>query len=251
MKHVITLLLVIAASGALAQDDDFASEMLNKSVTVPEATERLPRPPVEIIPPPAVPASLDAWAPVTIDILVRTGPTESRRTVTRTNRTVHVEMPDKHLEWRFARNPVDPVRVSGQLVRHAEHVVLDHNDNNLRDRDIARGWADVMTIGLKIDDLEGLEASGETREAFGLEFVHLARPEGAVKRSAIDEIWWHAESGIPLEIAASDQVMSWQQELVHLTTDVNEDVLRDATLRYPDYRNVDLIDFGEEFHEFH
>ena len=251
MKPATTLLLFVIAATAHAQDDEFINEMLNKSVTVPEATERLARPAVGVIPPPAVPAALDAWDPVTVDVIVKTGTNESHRTVTRTNNAVHVHMPEKGLEWRFTRNPVDPLRVSGQLVRHSEHVVLDHNDNNLRDRNIARGWADVMTIGVKLADLDGLEPTGKTRRAFGLEFAQLLRPEGATKISAVDEVWWHADSGIPLEITASDQSVSWQQTLVGIRPDIDEQLLRDAALRYPEYRNVDLIDFGEEFHEFH
>tara|TARA_R110002096_G_scaffold123816_3_gene267730 strand:+ start:11096 stop:11830 length:735 start_codon:yes stop_codon:yes gene_type:complete len=244
-------MLLVLPSTSRAQDDNFASEMLDKSISVPEASERLPRPVAEVIPAPEVPQPLDSWKPLTLEILVKTGATESLRTVTRTNRAVHVQMPDKNLEWRFARNPVDPLRVSGQLVKHGEGVVLDHNDNNLRDRNIARGWVDVMTIGLTLADLDGLEPTGETRKAFGLEFVHLVRPEDARKQSAIDEVWWHEDSGIPLQIVASDQRASWEQSLVNIRYEIDDTLLRDAAFRYPEYRNVDLIDFGEEFHEFH
>ena len=251
ISYLVPLTLLLLPAASQAQGDDFANEMLNKSISVPEASERLPRPAAEVTPPPEVPQPLDAWKPLTIEILVKTGATESLRTVTRTNRAVHVQLPDKNLEWRFARNPVDPLRVSGQLVKHSESVVLDHNDNNLRDRNIARGWADVMTIGLTFADLEGLEPTGEAREAFGMEFVQLARPDHAAKQSAIDEVWWHPDSGIPLQIVASDQRVSWEQTLVGIRYEIDDDLLRDAAVRYPEYRNVDLIDFGEEFHEFH
>jgi hypothetical protein len=239
------------AAPSSAQDEDFVSEMIEKSITVPEASERLARPVVKVVPPPQVPDSIDAWRPVTIDIAVTTGQNEVRRRISRTNQAVHVDMPDKGLEWLFVRNSVDPLRVYGQLVNHEDEVVLDHNDTALRDRTVARGWADVMTIGLRLDQLEGLQPSGESREAFGLQFVHLARPEGTVKTSPIDEVWWNADSGIPLQIIASNERVSWQQSLLGIDDGVNEAMLEDAARRYPQYKNMDLADWGEEFHEFH
>lgn len=252
LPQLMLPLLSMLSFAAVAQDegnDEFVSDLINSSIAVPQSSERTPRPEITHTPPPNVPSNLDVAPDVTMELLIRLNGEETTRTVTRTTNFVHVDMPDEGLEWFFMRNPVDARRANGRLVRHEDKAILYHNDIDLRDRQVARGWVDVMTVGIRLEQFDGLERTGESKEEFGLTFYRYVRD--ADSTTAIDEVWWHEPSGLPLQIFASNEAQSWEQELRLLHTGVDPAVLQDPVLRFPAYRDVDTADFGEEFHDSH
>ena len=68
-----------------------------------------------------------------------------RQEVSRSRTRVHLSRSD-NTEWLFVQNPVDPRRVSGVLIRHADKVVIAYEESDLRNWMGIRGWADIIRM---------------------------------------------------------------------------------------------------------
>ena len=266
--------LIIAAFGlsalhitALAYDDAAVSDdgkaqeglpddmqgdlryLLKQSTKVPEATKRQKRPEISVGVAPDVPDYLNRIQPMTLQIVVSGNGRESVRTISRSNEHVHVSMPDECREWLFTRNPVDRRRVAGFLIDHRKQAILHHNEINLRDRKIANGWVDVLMIGLQLGDLAQVERTGSTVGEHGIVFHQYLRDESQPKSSTLDEVWWSEKTAVPLNIVASNADTSWTQQLISSSFDIDKSLFENPAMRYPEYVNIDLVDWAEESHE--
>lgn len=171
-----------------------------------------------------------------------------RKRISRAAHVVHVRLGDAPLapEWVFFQNRVDPRRVQGTLIDHAQRVLLEHDDSALRNSGIAASWAEVVSLGLAPAALAAL-VPVKTRPASyaGLDFI---RYSVHAKASPAAEVLWNHSSCLPLRITiASSPARS--SELVALAKGIDRELLQDPRRRFPDYRVVDAIDWLEQHHE--
>jgi hypothetical protein len=189
-----------------------------------------------------VPAALVAPIELTLS-LERSGPGMSgasrRETIARSVDHVHIERPGEAVEWLFIRNPRDPRRVAARWVDHAQRVIVEYDESELRATGIARGWADIAALGARFDALAGLAPTGRARREAGLSFVELA-PSGGVGPS----LWWSEQAALALPDDAGRSL-----ESLRLRKGVDAELFRDPRRRFPGYMAFDVADYRERRHD--
>jgi hypothetical protein len=217
-----------------------------------ESTFTLPRrvsgtAPADVTPP-ALPEQLRVVPEVTAELEHHVGH-EGRqfRTVTRTAEVVHVRLgrePDAR-EWLFVRNPVDPRRISAALVNHQERAILEYDDTALRRTGIARGWAEVVSMGVELEWLRDGQAGARARTLDGVRF----HERSVDPSSLVSELWWSDELALPLRLRVGRPDAESVIALRALRHSVDRSLLVDPRVRFPTYNVVDSVDWLEKLHD--
>lgn len=200
---------------------------------------------------PSLPDALMNPSPLTITAQVTvtrgSGKQQFVRTIARTADRVHVNYLHQGQEWLFTRNPVDPKRVEGLLTDHRKRVIFTYYESDLSDAGVARGWAEVMTLGVPMDGLDAMAETGEQEIRFGMIFRQYTRNGDTPKDETMPrEIWWNRENFLPLRIIRTVSDGSWVQELVNVEQSVDESTLTAPVSRYPEYAAMDRTDFADQ-----
>jgi hypothetical protein len=211
-----------------------------------ELPARRSRATTSITEPPALSEALRAPLELTVE-LTTTITTQGRRTqlwqdVARGVDRVHVRAVDNGVEWLFLRNPVDPRRVSGRLVDHRRRAIVDYDESELRMSGIARGWVDVVALGVGPDALQGLTRSGRVERRFGFEFSEWRSAEGAPARNVL----WSDEALLPWRISLEGD--SSLVEVTSLRRGLERQRLIEPRERLPAYSVIDVADYREVHH---
>jgi len=194
--------------------------------------------------PPALPASADRVAPLTLEVLVRRRPASGppvvvRQTVTRTADRIHVAAGEGR-EWLLERNERDPRRASGFVIDHAERAIIEYGESDLRNHLGIRGWADAFMLGFDRSLLDSLRATGQARTLGGVRFVRYA-PVG--KAATMREAWWSDEQALASGFVTTEGEGSTRFTIERVRVGVDVDVLRRPSERLPTYRVLDLADW--------
>ncbi len=198
---------------------------------------------------PDVPAAMDQIRPLraTARIERRIGDRvmHSELVFTRSTNRAHVDFKSREQEWLFMRNPVDDRRVSGMLIDHHGHVVLEYPQGDLVDAGVANGWAEVVSLGVPLDIFEKMVATGKSKTLDGIVFNQYLRKEHQPSKTGTpEEIWWSREYYLPLKIIKTTQHGRWRQELTHIRFDIDRNVFKAPLERYPRYAVSDNADWS-------
>lgn len=215
-----------------------------RSVTAP------PIPPVRRAPatrpaaPPALPSGALALRPSTLTLVLTRDqagrePATLRQTVTRTADRVHISGGAGGPDWLFERNPIDPRRVSGHFVDHATKTIVFHSDSDLDLMLGIPGWTHVLMLGCDAPSTPPRGTTADTRVIDGLPFV---RTTGG---GAPGPTWWNAELLLPAECTRGVVPGATRMTLEAVRGEVNPDLLRLPSARFPGYRTLDLADWLE------
>jgi hypothetical protein len=90
---------------------------------------------------------------------------------------------------------IDHAHHAGNAYR--QRAIIEYDESELRMNGIARGWSDVVGLGVDSSALQVLELTGRTQRRFGFEFVEWHSAAGAPPR----EVWWSDEAAAPLRVA--------------------------------------------------
>ena len=162
-----------------------------------------------------------------------------RETIARSVDHVHIERADEAVEWLFIRNPRDPRRVAARWVDHAQRVIVEYDESELRSAGIARGWADIAALGARFDVVAALAPTGRAQQEAGLSFVELA-PSGGVG----PRLWWSEEVALALPSEPGES-----PALLRLRRGVDAELFRDPRRRFPAYVALDVADYRERRHD--
>lgn len=222
-----------------------------------EESIRKPTPPVRrnlegtVAPaPPEVPGYLEDASPLTAKVIARRGGDahggQVARVISRGKDRIHVLFENQDQEWLFIRNPRDGRRVLGQLIDHRKKVILEYPEAELADSRVARGWVDVIAIGVSPERLAVLEATGERKKHNGILFERYVAPASEEKNGLYQEVWWSHDEALPLKIVSAEGKGELVQEVVDVRHGVDPAVLRNPQERYPTYLAMDMVDWREE-----
>lgn len=233
------------AVGQLPGGDDAAVPTMKL-----ELPKRIPHPappPAEI---PALPENAAGLPDLTLEfreIVAGDGTArrrESDRILTRSRNRVHLRFSGGRQEWLFLQNPVDPRRLSGLLINHAENVIVTYYESDLRMQGVARGWLDVLTLGLDARIIGELSPAAETTEFAGARFGKLVAKKP--REDGLVEVWWSEELLLPMRVVRQTGQTTQTYELTRLTRGADPVVLEDPLRRFPGYTTVDFADWHEE-----
>ena len=196
-------------------------------------------------PAPDLPPGADRVRPLTLHVAVRKHSADRvhavTQTITRTVDRVHVSASGGS-EWLFERNPHDGRRVSGHFVAHRERALVFYSDSDLRNVLGISGWAHVLTLGFDHRLLGTLPPAPEVRAIGEVQFARRpARAVGAVP----NHVWWNDVHALPAEFASEDAVGQVRFSIDRISSEVDTQLLRPPTVRFPAYRLVDLADWLE------
>lgn len=163
-----------------------------------------------------------------------------RQTITRTAGRIHIAT-EKNGEWLFEQNILDPRRVSGTLVDHASRTLVIYSESDLRNMREISGWADVLTMGFDPSVLDALRSSGKTRTVGDIRCLQYA----GAKDDRAQEVWWSAEELFPCAFVIRDTAGSTEFVVEQIQRTIDANVLQRPSLRFPDYRSVDVADWLE------
>lgn len=228
------------------------ARMAEAATRKPELPKRRSTPQGPLPALPDVPEHFDTLAPITAKFVVRysAGDTsrEFTRVIARTPNRMYVAFEGQGQEWLFLRNPLDGRRVTGQLVDHHQKAILKFHESDLANAHVVRGWADVVTLGISLDHLGKMSATGENQAHHGIAFERYVGKEPADERTWQVEVWWSAEYALPWKIRRGTAQGEWVQELLELRMNVDQAFLKDPTKEFPEYAAMDVVDWREESH---
>ena len=162
-----------------------------------------------------------------------------RETIARSVDHVHIERADEAVEWLFIRNPRDRRRVAARWIDHAQRVIVEYDESELRATGIARGWADIAALGARFDVLAGLAPTGRTQQDSGLSFVELAPSDGAGPR-----LWWSEQAALALPNDPGQALA-----LLRLQMGADPELFQEPRQRFPGYAAFDVADYRERRHD--
>jgi hypothetical protein len=230
------ILLSSASSALHAQQSEGAMPLL-----IPK--RRLPAPPLAA--PPALPAAAEDVTPLTLETRVRrrvgTRAESVRQTISRTTERIHVAGSDGR-EWLFERNTRDSRRVFGTLIDHAARALVLYDESDLRNMLGIRGWAQVLSLGLDHELLDGLQRTTSSRT---IDSVRLIRHATDRKSVELREVWWSESDFLPGGFTSMYGAASLRFSVERIRAGVDAALLRSAAERFPTYRAVDLADWLE------
>ncbi|MGC4067130.1 MAG: hypothetical protein QM784_21320 [Polyangiaceae bacterium] len=233
--------------------DAAPASAMHVSIQTPIAVEprRADHEPRVDSPLPVVPAQYESLRPVSLRLettIEENGRVlHQRKRVMRTSQFVSVKPEGVAHEWWFARNQRDPRRVSGILVEHQRRAIVEYDESELRTLGIARGWLDVVSLGMGADALNGLTDTGETQMALGLDFREWSEKSGT--QAPRNFVLWNGTESLPLRTRSRTQAGFIEQRLLEVRFDVDTSQLREPRERFPEYRVMDVADFREKHHE--
>jgi hypothetical protein len=166
-------------------------------------------------------------------------------TITRTAERMHVSQTDSGIEWLFVRNAVDARRASASLIDSRARTIVEFDESELRNTGVARGWADVVALGVWWDGLQGLEATGREQTLGGYRFVELRPKQG--EGGPFKELWWSHDAVVPSRLTSSDQTL--EMVVKSISPRVDAALLLDPRQRFPGYEVQDVADYREKHHE--
>jgi hypothetical protein len=190
----------------------------------------------------AMRAPLELTIELTTTITSRGQRMQRRQDVARGVDRVHVRAFDTGVEWLFLQNPVDRRRVSGRLVDHRRRAIVDYDESELRMNGIARGWVDIVALGIGMDALQSLTLSGRVERRFGFEFSEWRSAEGTPVR----HVWWSEDALLPWRVFV-DRTSSLV-EVTSLRRGVERERLIEPRERLPTYSTIDVADYREAHH---
>lgn len=155
MNHASTsirILSIIAAASILSckkQDRTRSQAPIEPSVEIqePERISRSGTAPKDLELP-ELPPDADSLPEITVRL-----EGANKRIVSRSTHRIHLAMPDRNQEWLFIRNPIDGRRVTGILIDHEHHVLIDYPETDLRVEGIARGWANLISLDASMGEV--------------------------------------------------------------------------------------------------
>jgi hypothetical protein len=210
--------------------------------TVPHRVSREPAP----AGPPDLPAEALGIRPLTVEVrgLWPDGTDATVYHVTRTADRVHVRAGPTR-EWFYARNPVDPRRVSGVMVDTAQRVLVSYEESELRNVVGIRGWLDVITLGVDLAALEGMDATQESRV---VDRVAFTRFTARGQNDAISDVWWSQSHLLPLQVVSrgTNGTPAVRLSVVAIRDAVDEALLQAPAVRFPGYREIGYADWLEK-----
>lgn len=146
----------------------------------------------------------------------------------------------------FEQNPVAEWQITAAAVDHPHRCVIDFNFVDLEGEGMPHRWEDLVGMGVRLGELDGLELDEATREAYGLVFQRMHNPAARPAAGDLLELWWNAEHCVPLELhrMTEDGVQIQKTVAFRFTHEAKN-------LRHPhewmkQYKRVDLADFREE-----
>jgi hypothetical protein len=203
---------------------------------------------VPLAEPPELPARLAAAPELTLELasVVEDGAhgATRRKLISRGAHRILVRSIDDGVEWLFIQNPLDPRRVSARRVDHRTREIVEYGESELRLSRVARGWADVASLGVAAERLTTLQPTGRRLQRWGFEFVELRSDAPG----ADPPLWWSDAAAIPLHLAG-DSPLSLA-DVRGLRRGVDEALLVDPRERYAGYREIDVAD-AREAHSDH
>lgn len=204
---------------------------------------------------PEIPAAYRELPPVKLGLRIRLktadGVKTMERTLVRTTDTIYMRYEHQGQEWLFQQNPIDPRRLSGKLVDHRKRSILQYYQSELHEFGIVSSWRDVFLLGVDPDLLALLEPTGGSETLAGVQFRHFVnKTDGASQPST--EIWWSDSAALPLRIIQRKDNEEWIQEIASIEWTRDEALLAEPHSRFPQYAEMDYVDWQEEAHEsFH
>lgn len=171
------------------------------------------------------------------------------RRMVRTNEAMQIGGDSATEFFWLRRNPVDPSRMSGCLVRPADHLILEYSEADLHDEGYGSSWSALAQFGVYLDDLALLTATGEQETAFGLTFDRMiATHASPISGDHLVDIWWNDEHRLPLRVRRMVMGSATEQRLLSLELRVPADFV-EPVQRWPEYESLDLVDYREGLHE--
>jgi hypothetical protein len=195
--------------------------------------------------PAALPAAAEHVTPLTLQTQVRRQAGKRvetvRQTVTRTADRIHVASSDGR-EWLFERNTRDSRRAFGTLIDHANRALVFYDESDLRNMLGIRGWAQVLSLGLDHELLQGLEPGAASRAIGNVKVIRHATDRKDVE---LQEVWWSENHFLPGAFTSRQAAASLRFSVERVRSGVDAALLRPAAERFPKYRQVDLAEWLE------
>lgn len=210
-----------------------------------ELPHRRPAHPHAGVEPLALPAELAAPIELTLTLTSFPDGRPHQQDVARGIDRVHIRVVGGSSEWLFVRNPLDSRRVSARRVEHLERVIIEYDDSELAMGGIARGWADVASVGVRVDELQRLSRTGKSERHFGFEFAEWRSPTEADDQA----VWWSDEAALPWLVSGG--ALRGVLQVSSLQRGVDRAVLQEPLERFTGYRVMDIADYRERHHEAH
>jgi hypothetical protein len=210
-----------------------------------ELPHRRPADPHAGVEPLALPVELGAPIELTLTLTSFADGRQRQQDVARGIDRVHIRVVGGSSEWLFVRNPLDPRRVSARRVEHLGRVIIEYDESELAMSGIARGWADVASFGVRLDELQRLSRTGRSERHFGFEFVEWRSPTEAVDEA----VWWSDEAALPWLVSGGARRTVLQ--VSSLQRGVDRARLQEPLARFTGYRVMDVADYREKHHEAH
>lgn len=242
-RFVIPVVLVAAgtiAAVSVSPSDSRGTEAPAPLIRPVRATDRPP--PVAV---PEVPDDLARPPAITAELETRVerrgaAAVAQRRTVLRTADRVLIRFDEAAPDWLFVRNPVDPRRVSATMIDHQERLLVTYDESDLSAGGLGRGWADVASLGVEPEVLARARPTGRSRTAHGVRFDERRHePSGS-------ELWWSAETGLPLRVVFDERGARTEILLRRVSHGADAELLRDPRGRFPAYASIDVTDLREK-----
>jgi hypothetical protein len=210
-----------------------------------ELPHRRPVHPHAGVEPIALPAEHGAPIELTLTLRSFANGRQRQQDVARGIDRVHIRAVGGSSEWLFVRNPLDPRRVSARRVEHLERVIIEYDESELALSGIARGWADVASLGVRLDGRERLSRTGRSERHSDFEFV-----EWRSSAEAVDEaVWWSDEAALPWLVSGGARGAVLQ--VSSLQRGVDRARLQEPLERFTGYRVMDVADYREKHHGAH
>jgi hypothetical protein len=195
--------------------------------------------------PPALPPAAEHVTPLTLETVVRRQAGKRvetlSQTVTRTADRVHIAGGDGR-EWLFERNTRDSRRAFATSIDHANRALVLYDESDLRNMLGIRGWAQVLSLGLDHELLQGLEPGTASRTIGTVTVVRHATDRKDVE---LREVWWSESHFLPGAFTSTHGAASLQFSVERVRAGVDAALLRPAPERFPKYRLVDLAEWLE------
>lgn len=237
------------ASARPQETENPSASLTDRAYAKPCLNERMDRKYGTPRPLPDVPAAMEHLRPLcaTGRIERRVGHRTYRSTVvfTRSADHAHVAFKEQDQEWLFVRNAVDGRRVFGLLTDHHQRAVLEYPQSDLLDAGVADGWAEVMTLGLPLDLIGNMVATGKSRSLDGIVFnQYLPKDSRRTDAGTPAEIWWSRQYDLPLKIVRNTKDGQWIQELTHIRFNIDPELFKAPLERFAQYAVSDNADWS-------
>ena len=144
-------------------------------------------------------------------------------------------------EWLFEQNPVDPRRVSAWLIDHDTHVIVLHEESDVRNALGLNGWANVLTLRIRFRGAGRPQVDGEVSRHRRQPLPALAAPD---TKPGIADAWWNEELLLAGAFVLRDPART-RVTIETLRPGVDAQLLRAPALRFKSYKVVDRAEWLE------